>query len=265
MDDAGDDLLARQLATMAPHRAILRAVEGRLMGAVDLVAPVLDIGCGDGHFASITYDRPLDVGVDLRVDEVREAAARGAGVYAAVASADAQALPFRDAAFATVLSNCAIEHMVDERAVLAEIARVLRPGGTFATTLPSEHFGEMLLGSTVLRRLHLRAAARSYERFFQRISVHRHVYPPDEWRLRFEAAGLRVVEHSYYFSARAHRAFDACHYLGVPNLVSRKLTGRWVLHPAQARLFERWLRRYDAEPVEQPVGAYQFVRCVRVG
>ncbi|MCB0964947.1 MAG: hypothetical protein KDA98_16850, partial [Acidimicrobiales bacterium] len=77
-------------------------------------------------------------------------------------------------------------------------------------------------------------------------------------------AGLDLVEHQYYFSSRAHRAFDASHYLGVGNLVSRKLTGRWVPHPAVGRAFERWLRRYAEEPVPQPTGAYQFVRAVRV-
>ena len=41
---------------MAPHRAVLRAVECRFMARVPLTAPVLDIGCGDGHFASIAYE-----------------------------------------------------------------------------------------------------------------------------------------------------------------------------------------------------------------
>ena len=90
------------------------------------------------------------------------------------------------------------------------------------------------------------------------------VDPPAVWQRRFAAAGLDLVEHQYYFSARAHRAFDASHYLGVGNLVSRKLTGRWVPHPAVGRAFERWLRRYAEEPVPQPTGAYQFVRAVRV-
>jgi SAM-dependent methyltransferase len=263
--DPGPDHLTRHLATMAPHRALLRAVECRLMGAVPLEAPVLDVGCGDGHFASIAYERSIDVGIDVRDDELREAAARGPTVYRAVLAASATELPFADGAFAAVLSNCVIEHIPDNERLLEEISRVLRPGGTFATTLPSEHFAEMLLGSTVLRRLHLNRAALAYGRFFNRISHHHHIHPPDEWRRRLEAVGLRVVDHQYYFSAKAHRVFDASHYLGVPNLVSRKLTGRWVVHPVQMRPFERWMRPYYEEALPQPVGAYQFVRCVKVG
>ena len=98
--------------------------------------------------------------------------------------ASATELPFADASFGTVLSNCVIEHIVDNDAVLREIARVLRPGGTFATTLPSEHFADMLLGSTVLRRLRLDAAVAAYGRFFNRISYHHHVHEPAEWRRR---------------------------------------------------------------------------------
>ena len=52
------DFLALHLADMAPHRAILRSIEAKFMSAVPLIHPVLDIGCGDGHFASIAYGEP---------------------------------------------------------------------------------------------------------------------------------------------------------------------------------------------------------------
>jgi SAM-dependent methyltransferase len=256
------DHLARQLATMAPHRAVLRAVECRLMGAVAADQPVLDIGCGDGHFASIAYSAPIAVGLDVRSAELAEAAARP-GVYQSVIGADATRLPFADGAFATVLSNCALEHIADLDSTLAEIGRVLRPGGVLAATLPSENFADLLLGPTLLRGVRLQRAAAAYGRWFNRISVHHHVYPPDGWRRRLDAAGLTLVEHQYYFSPRATRAFEMCHWLGVPHLVSRKLTGRWVPHSWFARPFERWLGKYYAEPIPQPVGAYQFVLAVR--
>ncbi len=254
------DYLREQLRDMAPHRAILRAVECRLMARVPLTSPVLDIGCGDGHFASIAYEGlPIDVGVDVMVRDLPEAAARQ-GVYRKVMFASGIALPFADASFNTVISNCVIEHIPDNGAVLAEISRVLRPGGVFATTLPSEHFPEYLLGATMLRKVGLGKLGRCYGAFFNRISYHYHVYPPDEWRRRLAAVGLQVEEHAYYFSAAAHRRFDLSHYLGVPNLVSKRLLGRWMLFDAQRELFERWLRPLYEEPLPA-AGAYQFVRC----
>lgn len=254
------DYLAEQLKEMAPHRAILRAVECRFMGQAPLTPPVLDIGCGDGHFASIAYARlPIDVGIDVFARDLREAAMR-TNVYRAVMFASATALPYAPASFSTVISNCVIEHIPDNAAVLAEIHRVLRPGGVFATTLPSEHYPEFLLGATAFRKVGLHSLAHGYGRFFNRISNHYHVYAPPVWHERLTAAGFIVEEQTYYFSAAAHRRFDLSHYLGVPNLISKRLLGRWVLFDGQRRLFERWLRPYYEEPLPQ-VGAYQFVRC----
>lgn len=263
-DQRPPDSLTRHLREMAPHRALLRAVEARLMSTVPLLHPVLDVGCGDGHFASVAYQEPIDVGLDLLERDLREAAARGPTVYRVLVRASATALPFRDEAFATVVSNCVIEHIPDIDAALREISRVLQPGGTFAATMPSEHFPEYLLGTTLARRAGLDRVGRAYGAWFNRISYHYHVDPPEVWQQRFAAAGLAVTEHCYYFSPAAHRAFDLAHYLGVPNLVSKRLFGRWVLHPMQAKPFERWYRRYYEEALPE-AGAYQFVRCVKQG
>jgi ubiquinone/menaquinone biosynthesis C-methylase UbiE len=244
---------------MAPHRAILRAVECKLMGQVPLTPPVLDIGCGDGHFASIAYRQTIDVGIDVLARDLPEAASRP-GVYRKVMFASATALPFADRSFNTVVSNCVLEHIPDIDAVLREISRVMCDGGTLAATLPSEHFSDYLLGSTLLRRLGSHRLSRAYGDFFNRISHHYHVYPPSVWREKLTSVGFVVETLAYYFSAAAHRRFDISHYLGVPNLISKRLVGRWVLFDGQVRLFERCLRRFYEEPAPA-AGAYQFVRC----
>lgn len=258
---AAVDFLAPHLREMPLHRAILRSVEAKLMSRVSLTPPVLDLGAGDGHFASTAYARTIDAGLDLRYADLA-VAARRPGTYRQVFVASGVALPFANHAFGTVVSNCVIEHIPDIHRAVSEIARVLKPGGAFATTLPSEHYAEFLWGSTVLRGMGLRNLARRYGHFFNRISYHHHVYPREEWRRLFTAVGLDMVEHTYYFSAAAHRAFDLCHYLSIPGLVAHTLTGRWVIHPAQVRPFEPWIRRFYDEPFPA-VGAYQFIKCVK--
>jgi len=58
------DFLWLQVRDLPYFRALLRAVESRFYQDFQLQAPILDLGCGDGHFASITFDRKIDVGLD---------------------------------------------------------------------------------------------------------------------------------------------------------------------------------------------------------
>ena len=50
-----DDLLWRHLRGVPAFRALLRAVESRFYQDLELPRPVLDLGCGDGHFAGTTF------------------------------------------------------------------------------------------------------------------------------------------------------------------------------------------------------------------
>ena len=92
------DYLWLHIRDLPYFRALLRAVESRLMQQVELPQPVLDIGSGDGHFASVTYTGMLDVGVDPAVKPTREARQRGA--YRLLVQADGTDLPCADGSFA---------------------------------------------------------------------------------------------------------------------------------------------------------------------
>jgi SAM-dependent methyltransferase len=82
----------------------------------------LDLGCGDRVLGSI--------GVDLSEAELVLAREHGP-----VVQARAQALPFRDGAFDTIVSHLAFTLMTDIEAVVAELARVIAPGGRFVTVV----------------------------------------------------------------------------------------------------------------------------------
>ncbi|MFQ5593798.1 MAG: glycosyltransferase [Anaerolineae bacterium] len=250
----------RHLAEVPPHRVLLRSVEAELMGGVPLEAPVLDVGCGDGHFAAVAYNQPIDVGVDLPRPELNEARARGA--YRRVVPASGTTLPFADASFQTVVSNSVLEHIPDLDTTLREISRVLAPGGALTFTTPSEHFGDFLLGSAAMRRLGLPALGEAYARWFDGISDHFHRFSPAEWEKKLDAVGLVVQHWHYYFPEEAHHVFDLSHYLGAPTILFRKITGRWIPHPALYRPIAGWLRRYSengGEAIE--AGAYLFFVC----
>ncbi len=254
-----DDFLWPHLRDLPAFRGLLRAVEARFyQDLLPLDEPVLDVGCGDGHFASIAFPRPLAAGIDPAGAVLREARQRGA--YHVLAQALGDALPHADGAFATVISNSVLEHIPDVDLVLAEVARVLRPGGRFIFCVPGDHFTELLFFTQFFRRIRLEGLARAYEGYFNRISRHHHCDGPEVWQERLDVAGLKPVTHFYYFSERANHALDLGHYYGAPSLVAKKLFGRWILVPSRwnLALTERWLRPLYDEPLPE-VGAYLFV------
>ena len=257
-----DDLLWRNLKDLPAFRALLRAVEARLYGdLLPLDEPVLDVGCGDGHFASVAFPQPLASGIDPAANVLGEARARGA--YRVLAQALGDALPYPDGCFATVVSNSVLEHIPEVEPVLAEIARVLQPGGQLIFCVPGDRFTEMLFFTRLFRRLKLENLARGYQRYFDRISRHHHCDGPWTWQERLARAGLELVDSFYYFSERANHALDLGHYLGVPSLMAKKLLGRWILAPTcwNLALTERWLRPLYEESAPE-TGAYLF--CIAV-
>ena len=109
---------------------------------------LLDLGCGFGRHAFEAARRGADVvALDAGRDEVEgvvatfvamvEAGELVAGeVRAAAVQGDALHLPFPDGSFDRVICSEVLEHIPDDRAAMAELARVLRPGGTMAVTVP---------------------------------------------------------------------------------------------------------------------------------
>jgi SAM-dependent methyltransferase len=114
-----------------------------LAGQIDWPADaeVLEAGCGPGWFwAEAAGALPPGLRLtltDLSPGMVAEAEQRvgGLGRYAAVTGrpADAQALPFADDSFDVVVANHMLYHVPEPAQAVAELARVLRPGGVALT------------------------------------------------------------------------------------------------------------------------------------
>lgn len=108
-----------------------RTPYGWLAEVVPPGARVLDLGCGSAPTGGLV--RPASyLGLDLSSDELRLGAARGLRV----AQADATRLPVADATVDVVVCSMALQLLPLEPA-LAEVRRVLRPGGAFAATVPT--------------------------------------------------------------------------------------------------------------------------------
>lgn len=169
----------------------------------------VDIGCGDGELGAVVFGamrpRPTVVGID---PDPRDCALAGLGMtYAAVHQTTGDALPFADGELDFAFSNSTLEHIPAIEPVVAEVARVLRGGGTFLFTVPSEEFHACLGGQPVIALL-ARRRGQSYNAAIDERLAHERYLDPASWATLLGAHGLRVARVARYFPRPAVRAWE---------------------------------------------------------
>jgi len=97
------------------------------------VAPMLDAGCGTG--LNLRHLPAGSVGIEINPRNVALLHARLPDH--SVVEGDIEAMPFADHSFATVICTEVLEHVPDPVIALAEIRRVLRPGGVLIGSVPA--------------------------------------------------------------------------------------------------------------------------------
>ena len=136
-------------------------------------ARVLEIGCGTGAFARSVLDELPDVQyVATDAADSMVAATRALGV--AAQRVDAQSLPFDDDAFDVAVAAWMLYHVGDLDATLAQLRRVLRPGGTLvAVTNGDRHLAQLLGeagGSPIRTQFSSENGAAALRRHFDEVS-----------------------------------------------------------------------------------------------
>jgi len=225
-----------------PSLAAWRAAELKALRRCTFAPPVLEIGCGNGRFASLLLPH-VEWGIDLNPREIELCAGRN-GLYGRLSCMDARRLIFADGVFATVFANCVVEHIPDLPRVLAECRRVLRPGGAFIATVPLiEMNRHLLLSGTWYARL--RAAQLQ----------HLNLLAEDAWVAALSKAGFTTVRTTPYLSAGMCELWDRvdgplCMGAG-PLTLGRAY--RWGLRLLPARLRSKLNRQWQ----------HYFIRALR--
>ena len=151
---------------------------------------VLDMGCGGGRHAFGCLRRgavvvALDadpgevkgvIGLMMAMVEAGEVPEGGAG---AGVRGDALRLPFPDGAFDTVICAAVLEHIPDDSSAMAELSRVLRPGGLLAISVP--RYGPELVNWSLSEQYHSVPGG------------HLRIYRRRQLLGRLEDAGLELV------------------------------------------------------------------------
>ncbi len=174
-------------------------------------ARVLVDGCGVGMYVrALRAYTPYIHALDIEAERVAKAATVVPDAHFTVAAAEA--LPYADGSFDLVLSHEVIEHVADDRQVLREMMRVLRPGGRAVIFCPNRlhpfethgHYwrGRYYFGNTPLINW-------LPDRFRQRLAPHVRAYTGRGLRSLWRGLPVRVVVHTQV-------------YPGYDNIVARR-------------------------------------------
>jgi SAM-dependent methyltransferase len=236
--------------------ALCRVPETEFASSLSLAGRALDHCCGDGVFASLVWpDARFHAGCDL--NEVSVAKARRSGKYERADLCDAsQALPYPDSHFDLVFDNSALEHIPDLEGAVREVARVTRPGGTFAFNILNHRF----YGPWWPLDHGALEGYKEWQPVFHILSI-------EQWTEILSRAGFKLRNYRGYFPEKTSRMLAEMEY---------EFSGYYLRHRPSKRVdrYYRWRflskviwrRRLadlplDAEPDE---GAGYFVECERV-
>jgi len=168
------------------QRARFRVIRSMVDGSTR----ILDIGCGSSR---ILQSLPQAVGMDMQIRKLRWLRAPGRQLVQGSLSE----LPFADQSFDCVLSSEVIEHIPRDQIDLADMVRVLAPGGT------------LVLGTPDYGRWRWRAIEGAYKRVFPQGYATEHINPYTRAGLRKELERLGLVVLDVHYVVGSEMIFRA--------------------------------------------------------
>lgn len=202
----------RYLAIAPLSLAIWRSLEAEAIAKVDIQPPTLDIGCAFGEFAGVFFERYIEVGVDISNKDLMLAAQKKR--YKDLILADARKLPFKTNTFNTVIGVSSLEHIAHVDKVITEAYRVLKPGGRFVITVPTNALNELILAPFAKSTI-----TKAYHRVFK----HEVIIPKEKWFLMIEQVGFKIEYHQGILSKRQFMVFQIALLTALPTQIFRTI------------------------------------------
>lgn len=230
-----EDFLRQYLMFGPMSLALYRSLECDILSKEPFERPILDIGCGDGHFAEILFKEEIDVGIDPQAREV--AKAKKTRKYKELLVCSGDQIPKSSGYFKTIFSNSTFEHIQNIEPVLAEAARLLANDGRLLVTIPTDRLQKNSILVRVLRSCGAKKLAEKFEGYYNTFWQHYNALPEKKWEKLFDKIGLIIVDRQNYCPQSLVFWFDFLLMLALPAYILEKLTGRWILSRTLRQLY----------------------------
>lgn len=206
------------------------------------VEPILDFGSGDGFFSQLLPQKP-SIGLDIPQSLIANAgdASKLNVIYAG------QTFPLKDNIFSTAVSNCVMEHLPDIDLNLAELFRVIQPGGYLITSVMTSNWNHYLIGGKLF--------GDPYRHWLQSKQVHLNLFSYHQWVSHFSKQGFNLIDAKGYLNQTTVNYLELAHYLSAPQLLVHKFTNKWNLFPQLHQLLhlDQAIARVVSKDLDTPI------------
>lgn len=248
-----------------PHPAskLFRSIELKkvyeMTKKIEFKHPSLDIGCGDGYLSSILFDDKFTYGVDngeandvdIAIKEKR---------YKSVLIETAEKMSLKDKSIQFAFSNSVLEHIPNIEAVFSELSRIVKPGGDFIFTSPSDKFGSYLYVTQLLHKMHLSPLGNWYSTTRNKLLNHYHLYSHTKWSSLLKKYGFTTINYAYYIEKETLMTWD--------KIVIEVLLKRRFVKNAEDDVFRKYhsliTQLYNSDSVNGAQGASLFIHAVKI-
>jgi len=209
--------------------ALERTWECQILASKPMLAPLLDIGCGEGVFAKVLFRDLIDLGIDPQTQEIVRA--KELGQYKELLQCYGDKIPREAGSFKTILSNSVLEHIPDLKPVLIEAHRLLATDGDMYITVPTNYFDHYSFLYQTLSFFKLNGLAEKFRMFFNNFWAHYHYFDKTGWISYLNSVGFDVIESQEYCSKTQGVLNDLLAPFSLLSFFQKKFFNTWFLFP----------------------------------
>ena len=160
-----------------------------------------------------------------------------------------------------VFSNCVIEHIPNNAAVLKEVSRILKKGGFFMFTVPSHHFPDFLYLTNKFASWGLAFLSRFYKYRRNKMLNQFHCYDIDDWMVRLQANNFEVIQYKYLHDKKTLMLWDKL----ALEVFFKKIFSAKAEKKCLVKNYSNLAQIAEIDFVSGDQGAGLFILCKKIG